>query len=98
MVRKVTWNNSALRQLKKACKYIMQHSFQNALKVNSDIFKVTDSLAFHPEKYTLDKYKRNNDGSYRTFTLHRYRVSYRVYDTEVIVLRLRHTSMEPLEY
>jgi len=98
MVFKVSWNNSALKQLKKACDYIMQDSLQNALKVNNDIFKVTDFLAAHPGKYPLDKYKRDNDGSYRAFTLHRLRVSYRIYETKVIILRLRHTSMEPLEY
>ncbi len=76
----------------------MRDSVKNALKVSKDIFSITDSLAFHPEKYPVDKNRKNNDGSYRAFELHHYGVSYRILESEVKILRLRHTSMEPLEY
>ncbi len=95
---RVNWNKRALTQLEEACNYIKQDSIKSAIKVKNDIFKATDSLAFHPEKHPLDKYKKNNDGSYRAFTLHHYRISYKVLPSEVKILRLRHSSMEPLEH
>lgn len=94
----VNWNKRPLKQLEEACNYIKQDSIKSALKVKNDIFAITDSLAFYPEKYPLDKFRKSNDGSYRAFTLHHYRVSYRILPSEVKILRLRHSSMEPLEY
>jgi len=94
----VNWNKRSLKQLEDACNYIKQDSIKSALKVKNDIFSVTDSLAIYPGKYPLDKYKKNNDGSYRAFTLHHYRIAYRVLPSEIKILRLRHSSMEPLEY
>jgi len=52
----------------------------------------------HPECYGPDKYKLNNDDTYRAFEKHRYRIAYRVLDTEIRILRVRHTSMEPQGY
>ncbi|MBS1566856.1 MAG: type II toxin-antitoxin system RelE/ParE family toxin, partial [Bacteroidetes bacterium] len=45
-----------------------------------------------------DKYKTNNDGSYRAFEKHRYRIVYRFGNNIIRVLRVRHTSREPLNY
>jgi plasmid stabilization system protein ParE len=78
---KVTWNNEAKMQLKKAYEYIYQDSPQNARKVRSDIAAIVNKLPDNPGFYTLDKYKLENDGSYRAFEKHRYRISYRVLDT-----------------
>ena len=40
--------------------------------------------------YRPDKYKKNNDGSYRAFQVFSYRISYRITTTEIKMLRLRH--------
>ncbi|MBE7171780.1 MAG: type II toxin-antitoxin system RelE/ParE family toxin [Williamsia sp.] len=48
--------------------------------------------------HPLDKYKKENDGSYRCFELHRHRISYRVKDQETIMARVRHTSQQPQQY
>ena len=50
------------------------------------------------EIYTLDQLKQNNDGSYRTYVKYSYRISYRIMNDVVRILRVRHTSREPLEY
>lgn len=52
----------------------------------------------HPEFYYPDKYKSNNDGSFRAFEKHKYRIVYKIFKHEIQVLRIRHTSMEPREY
>ena len=59
--------------------------------------KVT-SLSLHPEKNPLDKYKLNNDGTYRAFEKHHYRVVYRVLPTEIKIINVRHIRVEPKEY
>ena len=71
---------------------------KNAEKVRKAIIDKADKLSKHPEKHPPDKYQKNNDDTYRAFELHRYRISYRIKSDEIIVLRIRHTKMEPKEY
>ncbi len=98
MAYKVIWDNIAKEQLKKAYSYIKKDSVVNAEKIRKEILLTCNELNRHPKKHPADKYKIVNYGSYRTFILHRYRISYVVKETEIIVLQLRHTSREPLEY
>jgi len=95
---KVRLDGLALSQIKQACDYIKKDSLKNSIKVKKDIFSACMSLSLHPEKHPLDKYKLSNDGSYRALELHRYRIVYRVLQTEIRVLTMRHTSMEPKDY
>jgi plasmid stabilization system protein ParE len=92
------WSNRAKKQLRAVFEYIKQDSPQNAEKVRDELIDATIKLASHPETYPIDKYKINNDGSYRAFELHHYRVSYRILKTEIRVVRLRHTSRSPKGY
>jgi plasmid stabilization system protein ParE len=79
-------------------KYISEASPQNAKKVISDIIIATEKAINNPEYYNPDKYKTDNDGSYRAFEKHRYRIVYRYKKNIIRVLRVRHTSMEPKIY
>lgn len=88
----------ALSQIKQICNYIKRDSPKNSVKVKKEIFSTCKALSQQPEKYPADKYKSDNDGSYRAFELYHYRIAYRVLPTEIRVLTIRHTSMEPLEY
>lgn len=47
--------------------------------------------------FPLHRLRKNNNGSFRAFEKYNYRVSYKVGITQVIILRIRHTSREPLE-
>jgi plasmid stabilization system protein ParE len=94
----IHWENEAKLHLKQACAYIRKDSVQNALKVKKEILDIITTLSIYPEKYSLDKYKKNNDGSYRSFEKHHYRIAYRVSDNKIIILMIRHTSMQPLEH
>ncbi len=95
MVREVRWPLAAQKQLVKSYKYILQDSYQNAEKIKNDILISTRKLVAYPEMYAPDKYKKNNDGSIRAYELHHYRISYRITDDAIIIVRVRHTSMEP---
>jgi plasmid stabilization system protein ParE len=84
--------------MKQAFDYISKDSLQNAKKVVEDILSAVNKAIFNSEIYPPDKYKDNNDGSYRAFENHHYRIVYRFNDNTIRVLRIRHTSMEPKEY
>lgn len=94
----IVWENEAKRELRKAYGYILQHSFQNAVKVRQAIIDAVLSLPANPERYSPDKFKIDNDGSWRAFELYRYRISYRVKKNEIRIVRLRHTSRSPQSY
>ncbi|MCF6308318.1 MAG: type II toxin-antitoxin system RelE/ParE family toxin [Flavobacteriaceae bacterium] len=94
--KKIVWDTKAYLQLEKEHKHIKKSSVIAANKVRESIRDATKELALHPEKFSLDRFKKNNNGNYRAFE--RYRVTYKVKEAEIIILRVRHTSREPLEY
>ncbi len=98
MVRQVRWPLLAQRQLESAYKYILLSSYQNAQKVKNDILESTRKLTSNPEIYPPDKYRKNNDGCFSAYELHSYRIVYRISEKEIIIVRVRHTGMEPNEY
>jgi plasmid stabilization system protein ParE len=91
----IKWNKNALIQLVKAIDYIELDSIQNAAVVKTAIFAAIENLKKQPEKYSPDKYKLNNDGSFRAFELHHYRISYRCFENEIRIIRIRHTKRNP---
>jgi plasmid stabilization system protein ParE len=96
--RKLRWDTIALQQFNKAIDYIAKDSIQNAEKVRKEILQKIEDLPDNPEIYSPDKYKENNNGNYRAFELHRYRIAYYVGKNEIRILRVRHTSREPRNY
>lgn len=99
MVKKVVvWDKAAYTSLQSAYDYIKEDSPVNADKVREEILKAVDSLPEHAEKHPQDKYKKDNKGQYRAFEKYSYRVTYKVTEKEIIILRIRHVRQEPKEY
>lgn len=98
MVMITRWSRRAELQLQKAYLHIRKSSYQNAIKVRDDMVALSESLSINPERFPPDKFKLNNDGSYRAFELHRYRISFVILKEIVLIVRLRHTAMSPLLY
>lgn len=71
---------------------------QNAEKVKNDLLTAILKLSAHLEKFSPDKYHVHNDGSFRAFELHRYKVSYRFTKNEIRIIRIRHTKRNPKNY
>src|SRR5665647_882826 len=96
--RKITWSKSALKQFKKAIEYIRLNSDQNAeeakTKILSKINELQDPIAVNRK----DPYRKNNDGYYLYFEPLKYRISYYDKSDEVLIIRVRHTKMEPKKY
>lgn len=76
MVRVVHWPLPVQKQLEKVYQYILLNSYQNAEKVKAAILDSTGKLPGHPEMHPPDKYRKNNDGSFRAYEIHRYRLSF----------------------
>jgi plasmid stabilization system protein ParE len=94
----IVWNVKARNELKRIYEYILKDSYQNAIKVRNEIVATVLSLPEHPERHPSDKYKINNDGTWRAFEIYHYRISYRITNNEIRIVRLRHTSRSPLHY
>jgi plasmid stabilization system protein ParE len=95
---RVVWTKRSQQHMRHVFEYISQFSAVNANNVLIDIVEAVQKASANPEVYGKDKYKNNNDGSYRAFELHHYRVAYRFAGDTIRVLRVRHTSMEPQNY
>ena len=95
---KIIWDKQALHYFRDAIQYIRRDSPQNADKVKMDILEKINELSQLPEIHNPDKYKINNNGNYRAFELHRFRIAYLVKQNEIIIARVRSTNQEPLDY
>ena len=94
----IVWTKQSQRQMKQVYEHIANDSPKNAAKVIEDIINAVLKAIPNPEIYAPDKYKHNNDGSYRALEKHRYRIVYRFSKNVIRILRVRHTSMEPKGY
>lgn len=73
----LVWTTRSQQHMKQAFNYIYKDSPQQAEKVIAAITNAVEKAITNPEFYGPDKYKENNDGSYRAFEKYRYRLSYR---------------------
>lgn len=94
----VKWNKGALKQFDKAIRYIEERSPLNAYTVKKKMLFKINSLKKNPEIHAPDRFKVNNNGSYRAFEIYQYRISYWFSSSEIIVTRVRHTKMIPKSY
>lgn len=94
----LVWTRRSQQDMLALYKYISKDSPKAAQKVVNDIISATERAIDNPNYYNPDKHKTNNDGSYRAFEKHRFRVVYRYQKNMIRVLRVRHTSMEPKIY
>ena len=94
----IVWTKRSQLQLRQIFDHISKESYQNALKVLEDIVFAVNKSIYNPEFYNPDKYKLNNDGTYRAFEEHHYRIAYRYSKNIIRILRIRHAAMEPKDY
>jgi len=93
---KIIWDKKALEELETILEYISKESKAGARIVKTAIIETIKALKKQPYIFNVDTLKENNDNSYRAFTVYSYRISYKVTTEEIIILRVRHTSREPL--
>lgn len=94
----VVWTKTSQQQLQRIFKFISKDFEQNAFVVIEELVLSIDITQHNPEFYRPDKYKKQNDGTYRAYEKHHYRISYRFDNGVVRVLRVRHTSRKTRNY
>jgi plasmid stabilization system protein ParE len=96
---KIKWSKSALIQLDKALDFILDKGYASyAAELEESILLRIENIIENYQIYPIDKYKMDNDGSYRAFEINEYRISYRVKNSAIHILRIRHTSRRTRKY
>jgi plasmid stabilization system protein ParE len=95
----VKWNKAAVQQLLAAIRFIEEAGFYTyAVELEEDILSRIRKLPQNPNIYPVDKYRKNNDGTYHAFEVDYYRISYRNTKDTIRIVRIRHTSRRVRKY
>ncbi len=94
---KVVWDNQAKADLKDYCDYIKRRSSAAmADKVRKTLIGTSKLLKEQPELFAPDPWMYSEQENIRSYTKWSYRITYQVMETMVVVLKVTHTSQEPL--
>ena len=95
----IKWSKASVNQLDQALNFITEIGFTSyAIQLEDTILSKVESLINNHTLYPIDKYKTNNDGSYYAFEIDDYRISYRVKNSVIKIIRIRHTSRKIRKY
>lgn len=97
---KIFWDRKALDHFKDILSYLQKQSDQAPKIVKSAIIARLDVIKTNPVISELDRLKDSPDKDFRAFVIFSYRLTYQIRSDlkEIRVLRIRHTSREPLGY
>ena len=97
-IKQIVWSKNAEKQFYKILDHLLEEAPQAIDKVGNELLNTISDLSLYYHNYPADRFKRNNDGTYRAALVFSYRVSYQIGDTTINILRVRHTSREPLTF
>jgi len=97
---KIVWDRKALDHFKEILTYLEKQSVQAAKIVKSAVVSRLDLIKTNPLISELNKLKDLPNKDFRAFVIFSYRGTYQIKldIKEIRVLRVRHTSREPLGY
>ena len=97
---KIIWDRKALDHFKDILTYLEKQSDQAPKIVKTAIISRLDFIKTNHLICELDKLKDSPNKDFRAFVVFSYRVTYQIKSDlkEIRVLRIRHTSREPLGY
>ena len=95
---RIEWGVEASRHFDELLEYLYHESERAASIVGNAILNEIEKMADHPTAYPLDRLKKHNDGNYRVCIIYNHRISYYADSNVIYILRIRHTSREPLEH
>ena len=97
MEKEIVWTKTAQNQLEDIYFYLLDVSKSDRIpeKVVETIYTSATILKSNWEIYELDEMKINNDGNHRAFEIYSYRISYKITENFIYILRIRHTSRNP---
>jgi plasmid stabilization system protein ParE len=96
------WTDDAQIDVKDAYSTLLKRtkSRELAQRITAEIAARARELKANPFVCEEDRFKYNNDGSFRAFEKHTYRVTFEIHEKDKVIsiVRVRHAGMEPLEY
>lgn len=97
MEKEIIWTANAQNQLEEIYFYLLDKTKNKSIpkKVVTAIYDSVSVLKSNSEIYELDEMKNLNDGNYRAYEIYHYRISYKITQHTLYVLRIRHTSRNP---
>lgn len=93
---RIVWDTIARENFKMALKFIKEDSPVAASRIETEILAIIEKNQEQPKRYPADKFRNNNDGSYRAFELYNLRFSYFIGTGEIRIVRVRSTHQKPL--
>jgi len=96
----IVWDRNALDSFKEILEYLSKQSTQAPKIVKGAIINRLEVIKSNPLITEVDKLKSPPNHDFRAFVVFSYRVTYQVKSEsrEIRILRIRHTSREPLGY
>ena len=91
--RSIVWTEKANSSLDFICEYISKESRPAARKVRAEVMKAAGQLSKTPEMYQVDEYLTDLSPTVRRFFRWSYRIVYQVYEKEIVILAIFHTSL-----
>ncbi len=97
---KLIWDRTALDHFKEILAHLNKQSHQAPKIVKDAILSRLEVIKTNPHIIELDKLKDSPNNDFRAFVVFSYRVTYQIKTEtrEIRILRIRHTSREPLGY
>lgn len=97
---KIVWDRQALDNLKEILGFVGIQSKQAPKIIKASMLEKLEHIKTNPFTFEVDKLKEKPNKDFRAFFIFNYRVTYQIKTDlkEIRVLRVRHTSREPLGY
>ena len=96
----IIWDRIALDNFKDILDFLSKQSSQAPKVVKRRIFSLLSDIEKNPFIFEIDKLKDDPNKEFRAFVIYNFRITYQIKETtkEIRILRIRHTSREPLGY
>ena len=97
MEKEIVWTETAQNQLEDIYFYLLEITKSDSLpeKIVETIYNSVSILKSNSEIHEWDEMKQPRTKDYRAYEIYNYRVSYKITDNFIFILRNRHTSRNP---
>lgn len=97
---KIIWDRGALEEFRSILFYLQNQSSNASRIVKLTLFDRLELLKINPSLAEVDRLKNEPNLNFHAFVFFSYRVTYQIIEDKnlIRILRVRHTSKEPLYY